>query len=39
MHWRRTPSRANGTVFYFVVTALGATVAVTTAVLVLRHHV
>ncbi len=36
MHWRKVPEKANGKVFYAVVFALAALVAVSTALLVLH---
>jgi hypothetical protein len=36
MHWRKVPSRSNGKVFYGVVLALTALVALSTALLVLH---
>jgi hypothetical protein len=36
MHWRKVPSRSNGKVFYGVVLALTALVAVSTALLILH---
>jgi hypothetical protein len=39
MHWRKAPSGLDGKVFYFVVMALTASVALTTALLVLYRHV
>jgi hypothetical protein len=39
MHRRKAPRRANnGKAFYFVVAALGASLALTTALLVLHHY-
>jgi hypothetical protein len=38
MHWRKAPSESNGKVFYIVVLALSASVAVTTILLVLHRH-
>jgi hypothetical protein len=35
MHWRKAPSRSDGRVFYVVITALSASVLLTTAWLVL----
>jgi hypothetical protein len=37
MHWRQA-FVSNGTAFYIVVVALSASVAVTTALLLLRHY-
>jgi hypothetical protein len=37
MHWRKAPSESNGKGFYIVTFALTVTVALTTALLVLRH--
>jgi hypothetical protein len=36
MHWRKVPSGSNGKVFYVVVLALTALIAVSTALLVLH---
>ena len=36
MHWRKVPSRTNGKVFYVVVLAFTALVAVSTVLLVLH---
>jgi hypothetical protein len=38
MHWREAPKGADGKVFYVVIAALFASVALTTALLVLHHH-
>src|SRR6266550_1388025 len=38
MHWRKVPGKANGKVFYGVVLALTALIAVSTALLVLHFH-
>jgi hypothetical protein len=38
MHWRKVPGKANGKVFYIVVSALTASVAVATTLLVLHFH-
>jgi hypothetical protein len=39
MHWRKVPSKSDGKVFYAVIAALFASVTLTTALLVLLHHV
>jgi hypothetical protein len=38
MHWRKAPSKANGKVFYIVVSVLFASVALTTTLLALHFH-
>jgi cell division protein FtsL len=38
MHWRKVPSSSNGKVFYVVLLALTALVAVSTVLLVLHFH-
>ena len=38
MHWRKVPT-SDGKVFYIVMLALGASAALTTALLVLHRHV
>ena len=38
MHWRNVPSSSNGKVFYVVLLALTALVAVSTVLLVLHFH-
>ena len=38
MHWRKAPSRSNGKLFYIVVLALSASLALTTLLLVLHRH-
>jgi hypothetical protein len=38
VHWRKVPGKANGKVFYSVVLALTALVAISTALLVLHFH-
>ena len=38
MHWRKVPSGSNGKVFYVVVLAVTALVAVSTVLLVLHFH-
>jgi hypothetical protein len=38
MHWRKVPSKSDGKGFYAVI-ALFASVTLTTALLVLLHHV
>jgi len=38
MHWRKVPGKANSKVFYGVVLALTALIAVSTALLVLHFH-
>jgi hypothetical protein len=39
MHWRKAPSGSPGKVLYVVIVALAASVALSTALLVLHHHV
>jgi len=39
MHWRKAPSQSNGRLFYIVVLALSASVAITALLLVLHRHV
>ena len=39
MHWRKAHSESNGKLFYIVVLALSASVAVTALLLVLHRHV
>jgi len=39
MHWRKVPGKADGKAFYMVVSALTASAAVATALLVLHFHV
>ena len=39
MHWRKMPSNSDGKVFYAFIAALFASVALTTALLILHHHV
>jgi hypothetical protein len=39
MHWRKAPSGSAGKVFYVVIAALFASVALMTALLVLHHFV
>jgi hypothetical protein len=38
MHWRKAPSESNGKLFYIVVVALSASVALTAVLLVLHRH-
>jgi hypothetical protein len=39
MHWRKTPSRAHkDKAFYFAIAAIGVSVALTSALLVLRYY-
>jgi hypothetical protein len=38
MHWRKVPGKTNGKVFYIVVSALFASVALTTTLLILHFH-
>jgi len=38
MHWRKLPRKTNGNVFYIVVSALFASVALTTTLLILHFH-
>jgi hypothetical protein len=38
MHWRNPAERTKIRAFYFVVAALGASVALTTALLLLHHY-
>ena len=38
MHWRKVPDKADGKVFYIVVSVLLASVALTTTLLVLYFH-
>ena len=38
MHWRKVPDRTDGKVFYIVVSALLASVALTTTLLILHFH-
>jgi hypothetical protein len=38
MHWRKVPGKANGKVFYVVVSTLTAAVALTTTLLALHFH-
>ena len=37
MHWRKSHSESNGKIFYIVILALSASVAVATALLVLHR--
>ena len=39
MHWRKAPSGSTGKVLYVVLVALAVSVALSTALLVLHHHV
>ena len=38
MHWRKVPDKANGKIFYIAVSALCASVALTTTLLILHFH-
>jgi hypothetical protein len=38
MHWRKAYSGSTGKAFYVVIAALSASLALTTALLVLLHH-
>jgi hypothetical protein len=38
MHWRKMPGKANGKVFYIVVSVLLASVTLTTTLLILHFH-